>query len=55
MYYELTWVAAVFLGVGAVALGVPLVRLVVRALRDREIARGARGTRRRQDPSIGPS
>jgi hypothetical protein len=38
MYYELTWLGAVLLGVGATALGVPAVWLIVRAIRDRKSA-----------------
>lgn len=48
MYYELTWLAVVLLGVGALALGVPAAWLIVRALRDRDIARDARGSRSRR-------
>lgn len=51
MYYELTWLGAAFLGVGAVALGVTAARLILRAVRDRDIANGGRNSRRRR---LGP-
>jgi hypothetical protein len=48
MYYELTWLGAVLLGVGATALGVPAVWLIVRAIRDRKLAQDLHGSRRRR-------
>jgi hypothetical protein len=48
MYYELTWLGAVLLGVGAIALGVPAAWLIVRAIRDRKLARDLQGSRRRR-------
>jgi hypothetical protein len=48
MYYELTWLGAVLLGVGAIALGVPAVWLMIRAIRDRKLARDLHGSRRRR-------
>ena len=51
MYYELTWLGAVLLGVGAAALGVSAARLILRAFRDRDIARDGRDSRRRR---LGP-
>ncbi len=48
MYYELNWLGAVLLGVGAIVLGVPAVWLIVRAIRDRDIARDHHGSRRRR-------
>ena len=51
MYYELTWLAVALLAVGVVAIGVPLVRLLVRAARDRSSAReGRRSLSRRLGP-----
>ncbi len=51
MYYEPTWLGAVLLGVGAIALLVPTVWLIVRAIRDRSVARGRHGSHRRR---LGP-
>jgi len=51
MYYELKWLGAVLLGVGVVALGVLAARLIRRSIRDRDIARDGRGSRRRR---LGP-
>jgi hypothetical protein len=51
MYYELTWLGAALLGVGAVALGVSAARLILRAVRDRDIANDGRDSRRRR---LGP-
>ncbi len=48
MYYELTWLGAVLLGVGATALGVPAVWLIVRAIRDRKLTQDRHGSRRRR-------
>ncbi|MDX1575358.1 MAG: hypothetical protein R3285_04140 [Kiloniellales bacterium] len=48
MYYELTWLGVVLLAVGAVALGVPLVRFIGRTARDRDAARKGRGKLRRR-------
>ena len=51
MYYEPTWLGAVLLGVGAIALLVPTVWLIVRAIRDRDFARDGPDSRRRR---LGP-
>ena len=48
MYYELTWLGTTLLGVGAIALGVPAVWLIIRAIRDRKLARDLHGSRRRR-------
>ena len=48
MFSELTWLGVVFLGLGVLVVGVPAVWMIVRAARDRAIARDPFGARRRR-------
>jgi hypothetical protein len=47
MFSELTWLGAVLLGLGMLVVGVPALWMIVRAIRDRAIARDSIGSRRR--------
>ncbi len=48
MFSELTWLGAVLLGLGVLVVGVPALWMIVRAVRDRAIARDPYGSRRRR-------
>ncbi len=48
MFSELTWQGAVLLGLGMLVVGVPAVWMIMRAARDRAIARDPFGSRRRR-------
>ncbi len=48
MFSELTWLGAVFLGLGVLVVGVPAVWMIVRAVRDRAFVRDPHGWRRRR-------
>ena len=47
MFSELTWLGAVLLGLGVLVVGALAWSVIVRAVRDRAIARDRRGSRRR--------
>ncbi len=51
MFYELTWLGAVLLGLGVLVVRVPALWMIVRAVRHRAIARDHRGSRHRR---LGP-
>ena len=53
MFSELTWLGVVFLGLGVLVVGVPALRMIVRAVRDRAIARAPFGSRHRRRRSRG--
>ncbi len=48
MFSELTWLAAVLLGLGVLVVGALTLWVIVRAARDRAIARDPHGSRRRR-------
>jgi uncharacterized membrane protein len=48
MFSELTWLGAVFLGLGVLVVGVPAVWMIVRAVRGRAFVRDPHGWRRRR-------
>ena len=51
MFSEMTWLGAVLIGLGVLVVGVPILWMIVRAARDRTIARDPKKWRRRSDGS----
>ena len=51
MFSELNWLGAVLLGLGVLVVGIPAVWMIVRAARDRAIARDPFGPRSRRSDS----